>query len=444
MKRLVFLRQLSLFALISLLFASCTKELTPIGLDLLDPLDLLHMGYTDTIQINAYTIPDDSVYTHNLSVDDANAIYYGQVGSFYDPIFGRTTANFYSQLYLSTSTRFGSYPVFDSAFLYLPYLSAYGDTLTNMTLRVYSLTDSIVDSIHCWSNSTINYDQAHPIGELTFQPRPNDSAYYNGSKQPMMLRIPINSNFGNAVMFPQDTSSLNNNTNFVRFYKGLCIIAEPENTPGKGSIIMFRISDASKLSMYYHTAALDTLSYDFLLSSSASKFQNYNHYGYSQAIPALRNQLAGDTTLGKQFLFVQGLAGVKIKLQFPNLAKWGEKNGVVINDAQLILGNSSVSKDFVNPGNITLREIGEAGTTSPNKIIDESTRADYYSGYYYPAGNTYRFRITRYIQQYLLGKTNQKGLHLIIPHSYMGNRLVLNGTSSPISDLKLYLRYTVK
>jgi hypothetical protein len=401
------------------------------------------MGYTDTIQINAYTIAEDSVYTHNLSIDDKNAVYYAQLGSMYDPIFGRTTANLYTQIHLSTRTRFGTNPVFDSAFLYLPYLASYGDTLSNMTLRVYTLTESIIDSIDCYSSSTVSYDQAHPIGEITFQPRPNDSAFYNGKKQPKLLRIPINSNFGNAVMFPTDTSSLNNNSEFVKYYKGLCIITEPQNTPGKGAILMFKISEQSRIHMFYHNSE-DTLNYNFLISTSASKFQNYNHYGYSHAIPTLKNQLAGDTILGKQFLFIQGMAGVKIKIQFPNLSTWAEKNKVIINDAQLILGNSSVSETFTNPGYITLRGIGEAGTTSPDPIIDESTRSDYYGGTYYAAGNSYRFRITRYIQQYLLGQVNHRGLHLIIPHSYMGNRLVLNGTSSPQSDLKLYLRYTIK
>ena len=440
MKRLVFLRQLPFFVVISLLISSCTKELTPIGLDLLDPRDLLSMGYTDTIQINAYTIPDDSVYTRNLSVDDADLVYYAHLGSMYDPIFGRTTANLYSQLFLSTSTRFGTNPVFDSAFLYLPYLGSYGDTLSNMTLRVYSLTDSIIDSVHCWSYSTLNYDQANPIGELTFQPRPNSSADYNGQELSKTLRIPINSNFGNYIL-NADTTSLNSSAAFRKYYYGFCIISEPQNTPGKGAILMFSISELSRLQMYYHNTE-DTLNYNFLITTGASKFQNYNHYGYSGAIPALRDQIAGDTALGKQFLFVQGLAGLKTRIQFPNLASWAEKNNVVINDAQLILGNSSVSETFTYPGYITLRGIGEAGTTSPNPIIDESTRSEYYGGDYYAAGNSYRFRITRYIQNYLLGKIDHRGLHLIIPKSYMSNRLVLNGTSFPQSDLKLYLRYT--
>lgn len=436
MKRLVFLHRLTIAFLLSLLISSCTKDLSPIGMDLLNPADLLSMGYTDTIQIKAYSIPEDSVYTSNLT--------YAQIGSMYDPIFGRTTANFYSQVFITTTrVRFGTSPVFDSAFLYLPYKSAYGDTLSNMTFHVYNLTGDIVDSLSYYSNSKVAYDEANPIGQVTFQPRPHDSAYYAGSTQAPILRIPINSNFGNYILNSQDTTQLNNNTQFVKFYKGICIVADPQSTPGKGAIVSFNMpSDYSRIVMYYHNTE-DTLSYSFAISSDCSKFQNYDHNNYAEATPLLQQQLAGNTETGQQFLFAQGLGGVKIKIEFPYLKQWFNNEKVVINDAQLILGNASISDVFTNPSAITLRGVGEAGTTSPYTIVDEDESSTYFDGNYVSSTNSYRFRLTRYIQQVLTGKTNNNGLHLIIPSaSYSGGRLVLNGTSSPQSDLKLYLRFT--
>ncbi len=437
MKRLVFLRQLTISALLSLLIYSCTKEITPIGIDLLNPEDLLSMGYTDTVKITAYSIPEDSIYTRNLS--------YTQLGSMYDPIFGRTTANFYTQVFLSRNkTDFGSDPVFDSAYLYMPYKESYGDTLSNMTLHVYSLTES-VDSLHSYSNTTLNYDNTKPIGEITFQPKPHDSTFYNGFKQAPMLRIPINSEFGNYVLHPEDTASLTDNIQFVKFFKGICIIAEPQNSAGKGSILTFSMpSDYSRIVMYYHNLSNDTVRlYTFSITTDCSRFQNYDHNGYAEAIPMLRQQLAGNTSLGQDFLFAQGMGGVKIKIEFPNLDKWFENDKIVVNDAQLMLGNASLSDVFRYPSQITLRGVGEAGTTSPYPIVDENESSIYFGGYYSEITNSYRFRISRYIQQVISGKTNNKGLHLIIPGaSYLGNRLILNGTSSPQSDLKLYLRYT--
>ncbi len=435
MKRLVFLRQITISALLFLLISSCTKELSPIGMDLLNPLDLLSMGYTDTVQIKAYSIPEDSVYTRNLT--------YAQVGSMYDPVFGRTNATFYSQLFTSTtSLRFGTSPIFDSAYLYLPFKSSYGDTLSNMTLHVYALTEGIIDSLHSYSNTTLTYDQANPLGEITFQPKPHDSTFYSGQKQAPMLRIPINSNFGNYIL-SADTNSLNNNTEFVKYFKGICVVAEPQNTPGKGCIVTFSMpSDYSRIQMYYHNTE-DTLSYSFAITTDCSRFQNYDHNGYAEAVPLLKEQLLGNTSPGQQFLFAQGMAGVKIKIEFPYLNKWFDTEKIVVNDAQLILGNASVSDVFANPSAVTLRGVGESGTTSPYSVIDETENSAYFDGTFNMSTNSYRFRLTRYIQQVLTGQVSNKGLHLIIPSaSYVGTRLVLNGTESPQSDLKLYLRYT--
>lgn len=435
MKRLVLLRQSLLVALVSLLIASCTKEISPIGTTLIDPVDLLSMGYTDTVQIRAYTIPDDSVYTLNLS--------YAQVGSMYDPVFGRTTATFYSEVLTTTKrARFGVNPVFDSAFLSLPYKFAYGDTLSNMTLHVYALTESILDSVHSYSNRTVSYDVNNPLGEITLQPKTHDSLYYNGRKQAPALRIALNEIFGNYVL-AADTSSLNTPSAFVEYFKGICIVAEPQNSIGKGSIVSLDLATANSIiRMYYHNDE-DTTVYDFEVSTNCTHFQNYDHYGYADAIPILKQQLEGNTSLGQEFLFAQGLGGIKIKIEFPYLKQSFNPEKTVLNDVQLILGNGSVSSIFKNPTYVTLRGVGEAGTTNPSNIVDENEGADYFDGTYYSSSNSYRFRITRYIQQVLSGEVNNNGLHLIIPSSGLnGSRLVLNGTSSPQSDLKLYMRYT--
>ncbi len=438
MKRLVYLLQLASFALLLFLNSSCTKEISPIGLDLLDPIDLLSMGYIDTISIKAYSIPDDSVYTRNLS--------YAQVGSMYDPVFGRTDATFYSQVLTSTdSARFGTNPVFDSAYLYLPYKgTAYGDTLSNMTLHVYALNEDILDSVHSYSNKTVSYDVNNPLGSITFRPSPRDSSYYEGAKHAPMLRIPINEIFGNLVL-TADTSYLNSSEKFVEYFKGISIVAEPQNTSGKGCIINLDLTTLySYIKMYYHNSE-DTTAYFFNVNSTCSRFQNYDHNGYAEAIPMLKQQLEGNPSLGQQFLFAQGLGGVKIKIEFPFLKQSLDPQKTVINDAQLVLGNASVSDVFTNPTYLTLRNVGENGTTSPFNIVDEDEGAGYFDGTYDKSSNLYRFRITRYVQQMLLGQVNNNGLHLIIPSSaYSGARLVLNGTASELSDMKLYLRYTIR
>jgi len=437
LKALTFLRNFSLGTLLVMLFFSCNKDLTPIGLDLFSAEELLSMGYTDTASIVAYSVTDDSVYTANLN--------YAMIGSMYDPIFGRTTADFYSQVYITTSrVRFGTGAIFDSAFLYLPYQGlSYGDTLSNMTLRVYELTGSIIDSVHTYSNRSVSYDAENLLGEITFQPRPHDSAYFSGMMQAPILRIPINQLFGDHVL-GLDTTSLNTVANFKEKFKGICITAEPQNVPGKGAILVMSVpADASTLVMHYHNSA-DTLTYRFGITTDCSRFNHYDHHGYSDAAPLLKQQIEGDTALGSQVLFLQGMAGIKTKIKFPGLAKWFDKGKIIINDAQLIFTQASPPGVFENPAALTLRAVGATGSTSPFTIVDEDEGSSYFDGTYDETTGTYRFRLTRYVQQVMTGGIdNRNGLYVVIPSaSYAGTRMTLNGTSSPQPSVKLYLRFT--
>ena len=106
MKSKYLLKYLTLSGLLIVLLSACTKELTPIGIDLLPGDQLLKMGYTDTATIIAYSEPEDSVYTQKLN--------YAMVGSIYDPVFGKTDASFYSKLLITTTrVRFGTDHVYD-------------------------------------------------------------------------------------------------------------------------------------------------------------------------------------------------------------------------------------------------------------------------------------------------------------------------------------------
>jgi len=426
--------------LIVLVAFSCTKEPNLIGIDLVPASELLRMGYTDTVQIEAFSMREDSVKSSNLN--------YALVGSMYDPVFGRTTADFYSQVYLSTEpTVFGTNPVLDSAFLYLPYSSAYGDTLSNMTLRVYPLEEDLLDSVQAYSNHTVYYDQNSLLGELTFTPRPHDSAYYDGGKQAPSLRIPLNKEIAQQIL-SVDTSVLATSAKFIQFFKGIAIIAEPQQTPGKGAILSFSIGTvSSNILLHYHNST-DTSTYSLVLNSSCQRFNHYEHYGYAEAAPFLKQQIAGDSTLGKQFIFVQAMGGVKVKLKFPSLYNWSGGKKVVINDAQLILTNASPSTVFEPPSSLALYPINNDMSLYAYQVPDYNEGTAYYDGTYNSSLANYRFRLTRYVQQLLNGTVsstvNHNGLYMLVPASSVNcGRLALNGSGSLSTSLKLYLKYTV-
>ncbi|MBK7173258.1 MAG: DUF4270 domain-containing protein [Bacteroidales bacterium] len=415
---------------------SCTKDLSEIGLDLVSPDELIKLGYSDTISISAFSVQEDSVRTYNLS--------YALIGQMNDPVFGKTTADWYTQIRMAKEpTYFGDTPVFDSAFLILPYLSAYGDTLSNMTLKVYELSESIIDSVHNYSNHTLTYNENVPLGELTFTPRPTDSAYYSGSTQAPAIRIPLNSAFALKVLHA-DTSNLTTNTEFLEYFKGIAVIASPQEGANSGAIIKMKIvAGSSKIEMYYHNET-DTSTYNFGINTDCKRFNHYGHEDYQSASPMLTQQLEGDTMLGGQFLFMQAMGGIRVKIKFPFLNNWDDAQKVVIHDAQLILTNGSTSSTFTAPNQLALYPVADDGTLYPFQLPDADQGSAYFDGYYNSTGGTYRFRLARYVQQILNGSQKNNGLFLIIPSaSIVSDRLVLNGVQSPQSALKLYIKYTV-
>jgi hypothetical protein len=425
-----------LFVLILLVSFSCKKDLSRIGLDLVSPEELLQLGYSDTVQIQAFSVREDSVKTANLT--------YAMIGSMNDPVFGRTTANWFSQVRLSVEpSDFGAFPQVDSAFLLLPYASSYGDTLSNMTIRVYRLTEDIIDSVHQYSNNTIQYEQ-FPIGELTFTPKPHSASFFNGSTQSPYLRIPLNSRFGLPIS-AADTSDLGSNAKFVKYYKGIAIVAEPQDQQGSGAVLTMAVSNgSSRIDMYYHNQT-DTSSYSFSLNTDCLRFNHFEHENYTGASPLMTQQIIeGDTTLGQQFLFVQTMGGVRVKVKFPYLKNWFNSQKVIINDAQLIFTSGSLSSTFNPPASIALYPISDDGTLYPYQLPDADEGTGYFGGTYNSSSHTYTFRLTHYVQQVLTGTQSNNGLFLIIPSSSVtGGRLVLNGTAAPSSGLKLYIKYTV-
>lgn len=425
-----------MLALPALVFTTCTKEPNLVGLNLVSQSELLKLGYTDTATITAYSVKADSINTEELS--------YALIGSMNDPVFGQTDATFYSQIQLvDEGSDFGTSPVYDSAFLSLPYSGAYGDTMTNMTFRVYELTQKLVLSDTMYSFNSATYDNSKLLGSLTFVPRPHDSIMVGGSKTVPQIRIPLTDYFGQR-MLSIPTDSMVDNDNFLNSFYGICIVAEKQETPGKGAILYFTVpSTRSIITMYYHNTEDTTTAY-YIINSYCSRFGNFDHGNYSKASPLLQQQIAGDTSLGNQYVFMQSMGGLRAKIRFPNIHKWSNNKKLIVNDAQLILTESAPGSQYTPPSMLTIRVVASNNISIGGYTPDESSEGStYLDGYYNETDHTYRFRLARYIQQLINGDIENHGLYLIISGGAVNaKRLVINGPSNPYGRMKLFVKYT--
>ncbi|MFH1297199.1 MAG: DUF4270 domain-containing protein [Bacteroidota bacterium] len=436
-------RSIWICLLIVFIVVSCKKDPYELGLDLLPPSDTLYVDLFDTVTIQAYSVLDDSIRTDEMSML--------VLGSIMDPVFGKTTASFYSQFFLSSEQiDFGINPKLDSLVLILYYKTSYGDTNTLQQVRVFEMShDLILDSSYYSNQSVGTYGLE--LANLTYMPRPHDSVIIWGEPVAPHLRINLSNQtnyLGNKILFAPD-NILSSNTEFIRFMKGLYVEATPVSS--RGALVNFESSDGlSKLILYFHNEDKgDSLHFDMPIYPPAARFNTFDHHGYLDASPEFKQQvLFHDTALGKNRLYLQTLGGVKIKIRLPFIRSLNELGPIAINSAVLTFKNPDADTTLQPPTQLAMYKVDTAGKLGV--IIDELDGIDYFGGTYNKKDRAYWFRLTRHIQRLLISDT-LKNYDLYVYASNplirapLINRVTLNGSDpffSPSAGDKLKLRIT--
>lgn len=439
-----FPKLLVLGILVILTLFSCKKDPYEIGIDLLPPSDTLNVLMTDTCTVIAYSVRHDSIRT------DESASFI--LGSIVDPVFGKSTAGFYTQFRLgSDSPDFGDNPVLDSLVLILYYNGYYGDTTTLQSIKVYEISEDLILDSTYWSNQRVaTYSTL--LASQSFYPHPTDSVTVSGETMAPHLRINLNkfSNYlGDKILYAP-TGALEDNNSLIAFFKGLQVETHPVNA--NGALVNFSGgSSTSCLKIYFHNSESDSLDYTFVIDESAARFTYIDHNGYLDASPDLKRQMLNhDTTQGAEKLFLQGLGGVKLKVKFPFMKKFANGHVIAVNDALLMFSNGETDTTFAPPPELTMFRQDSIGRIS--FLSDESEGTSYFGGTYNETERTYFFRITQHIQKViqneysnsydLIIQVNDPTLLLMPPY-----RIMLNGTNPSLpgaleNRFRLKLVYT--
>ena len=358
-------------------FSSCKKTPEVIGTELQPESSMITVAFTDATDIVANTENITSVASTNL--------YMLAAGNMNDPLFGISNFDFYTQISLTTESQtWGNSAVADSVVLNLCYSGYFGDTTEYLTFKVFELTETMVADTSYKSNKTFEYDPVI-LADYSFSPRPltaPDTILDRG-----VLRIPVNPSLGNKMI--ANEANMINNTKFKEFFKGLYI--DCEQTNANGAICYFNPTHSyTYLRVYYHNDT-DTLFYDFKPSSNDVWVNNYSH-DYSG-----HENIFEDNSL----LYVQGSAGTKVRIDFPNIKEWADSQSghVVINEAKLIMsGAVTDTATYTPPASLIL--VGEKHSTDTTYIYlpDQYEGSSYFGGTYNKDDGTVWFRISQYIQ----------------------------------------------
>ncbi len=418
-----------------IVIAGCNKE-NNIGLEIQPPDDKINVYIDSLTNFSAYTIGENSLTTSNHS--------YFMMGSYIDPVFGRSKAEFVSQILLSTAhLRFGDNPVADSLILYLDYgiLTGnniqfyYGDTTTSQEIKIYELEKDIYhDSTYYSDHNMEDYFTAgNEIGTLTFNPKPSMDS----------LAIHLSADLANRIL-QADTVNLDDNDGFLSFFKGIYLATD--FVASDGSILYFDIlSSKTRMTLYYSNSAQNSLSYDFDINDKCGRFSLFEHDYTGTVVEASIN----DTINQTDEVYIQSMAGTKafLKFELDEELLTKAESGISINKAELIfqVANDPDIEKFKRPDNLFLTALNQAGLEQ--FLDDYYLSIEHFDGKYYPSEGVYKFNIARYLRALLdpdySRRKDNYGLYLFNSFNrVISDRLILEGGKTE-ANIKLKIVYSV-
>jgi hypothetical protein len=419
---------LGVLLLFSFVLWGCQKGDQTLGLNLLPGVKLLDTRYSLEKASIATSILTDT----KIRVDRPA---YNLLGSFNDPIFGRTDAAFATQFRLPYHPDYPADAAIDSIVLSMNYKKIFGDTVSRQSLQVYELTGNLnYEAKYLSSFNLKGLVSTELIGAGSFIPKfRTDSLQTDTTLQ--SIRIRLKNSFGNTLL-GIDSLKMTNNDEFVKIFKGLYIAPSPISR--KGTLVSINTT-SSMIVLYYHNATKDTLGFAYRVTGNAANIASYEHdYTTSKFNVNLNKENNLDT-----LIYIQPTGGLKSKIVVPSLSNWKDSANYMINKATITFHVDTILSDsrrYPIPYRLFLKINNEDGEeTFP---ADSQLSSNYYGGFYDATTATYSFNVTQHLQQLILGEIQNTGFYLVhSDRNSTGERVILKGLGSKL-PVELNVSYT--
>jgi hypothetical protein len=398
--------------LISLFILSSCQNTDSIGLDV-DPSTGISGTFIDTVTVRTSTVREDSIATNSLSQYP--------LGYFKDPVLGYTSANIGLTLKLVNSgTTFGTAPTLDSAVLILHYgKEFYGDSTSRFQIEVRQLAEHLNRTKNHYNQYGFNVNPT-VIGSKLVTVRLKDSVKVNEiitgkpdqvkSKAPH-IRIPISANFINNNFLNAAATNFSTNELFIKFIKGLHLKVNEAQSSGPGGITFLNLTDSSRLDVFYKSTSgttIDTAVMSFPIASREQPVAAQFTHDYTGT--NVQTQLDNPNTQ-YDFTYVQGLGGLRTKIDFPYLEKLKELGNITINKAELIVTVVGGTDNYKPSPRMIIytTDIAKQRQFIPDFSTDpQVSLADTeFGGFYDASKKRYKFVVTTFLQDILKGKSKQ-------------------------------------
>lgn len=321
------IRLVAFATVVSVFATACKKKPSSFGKEVYDPEMLLDADGVDTFSIIAFSELIDSTFTKNAR--------HGLLGAYNDPVFGKVSASFYTQLRLTANNpNFGdlSTITIDSVVLALEYRDQYGIGRTPQNFGVYRLTESLsADSNYLINSETsTSGEQLIENGFSMITPDVTDRPVVGADTLLPQLRIRLKTSLGMELLTSSQSGNMLDNDAFLSYFKGLHVVTEDANVAvGAGAVYSLDLIDPdSKLTVYY-TQNDEKKLFDLAINNSAVY---YNRVNYELGSPV--QSLIQNPQLGNKEFYAQ-TGNVRAIVRFPGVMNLGQKT--VIHRATLYL-----------------------------------------------------------------------------------------------------------
>jgi Domain of unknown function (DUF4270) len=426
-KRNTALSFIAIVATVAIVFSACRKinEATELGGGLIPPVDNIN-----TFETYLDVIADNKLFQDTTKVYFSDNLALGHIGN--DPEFGITHADAYFNI---SSPFYPYYPfinkdtlTIDSVILSLSYNNYYGDTNSSQTLRVYEIDQNAGfddTSLYKYDHADFNVAGSQ-LGSKTFQVKNlKDSILQirkkDTTKVANVIRITLPNALGTRLAGYDTTSSPNggyrNDSAFKKLFRGFAIKAD-----GSGNALTyFSPSDKTKtkLIVYFRVTKngiIDTTSTEFYHQTNGQA-----NVVRRQALNGWANYL-GNGLPNDDNIYLQSFPGSYASLKIPALDTF--KNAV-IHRAELVVYPLRSNQDatFVQPMGLFLDRVNSSADTAFTFDVDMDVQGSGFDfTYNYSAfggglksDSTYRFTLSKYVQDIITLKKPNQTLRLFAP-----------------------------
>ncbi|MBK7667509.1 MAG: DUF4270 family protein [Sphingobacteriaceae bacterium] len=403
----------SFFTLLVCGLISCKKKAdSTLGTDVQDEGDALFSIISDTASFEMHTVDYDST----RSFQDQ----FKYIGSNQDPVFGRTSAEIFTNFSMPNSVSnisFGEDAVLDSAELILTFTQSFvGDSTTALRYQVHQITQALDKTKAYYTDNTVPFSSSL-LTDVMRRTTKTGSFY--------TIRLPLNHTFAEAIL--NNPAYLTSNSVFQSTYKGFYITTKNSalSSSAQGALMKVDLDNpTSGVYLYYHnggpSSSKEPKSYRFPFSGTDASRFNYIQYdpvfgGNSSLVQQL---IANDSTYGKQNIFIKGLGGAKTVIRLPFLKNYSDSCPISVNRAELIF---KVDQSFTTtvgtydpPNKISLVACDSKGAEI--YVKDQFYSADIvrFGGSYDAVNKQYVFNFARHIQDIMSGKLGNYGFYLVV------------------------------